>query len=93
MDYPKPKRVKEVRFLGMVGYYRKFCSRFSDIASPLINLLKKKCKCAWSAKQLLSKLKRCIFSKPLSLAEDASDVELGGGSFVTRRPAEYAAPC
>lgn len=69
--------MKEARFLGMVGYYRNFCSRFSEIASPLTNLLKNKCKYVLFAKQLLSKLKGCNFHKPLSLTGDVSDVEMG----------------
>ena len=40
-----PKTRKELqRFLGMAGYYRKFCQIFSDVASPLTNLLAKNVK-------------------------------------------------
>lgn len=31
-----------VHFLGMVGYYVKFCGNFSSVVAPLINLLKVK---------------------------------------------------
>ena len=36
---PRPKTPKEVKqFLGLIGYYRKFVPRFSDIARSLTNL-------------------------------------------------------
>ena len=36
---PRPKTPKEIKqFLGLCGYYRKFVSRFSDIAQPLSKL-------------------------------------------------------
>ena len=38
---PSGKR-KLMRFLGMAGYYRKFCNNFSIIAEPLTNLLGKR---------------------------------------------------
>ena len=30
-----------MRFLGMAGYYRKFCNNFSSMSAPLTDLLKK----------------------------------------------------
>ena len=41
-EFPRPETKKQImRFLGMVGYYRKFCPNFSHVAEPLTNLLKK----------------------------------------------------
>ena len=39
---------KLMRFLGMTGYYRKFCNIFSFIAEPLTNLLGKRVKYVWT---------------------------------------------
>ena len=41
-NFPMPTCQRQLmRFLGMAGYYRKFCNIFSVIAEPLINLLSK----------------------------------------------------
>ncbi|XP_037773242.1 uncharacterized protein LOC119568911 [Penaeus monodon] len=37
-----------MRFLGMAGYYRRFCKNFSDVVAPLTDVLKKKVKFKWS---------------------------------------------
>jgi len=42
VKYPVPKDKRDfMRFLGMAGYYRKFCHNFATIASPLTELFSK----------------------------------------------------
>ena len=49
IDYPIPENKKSLmRFLGMAGYYRKFCKNFSEVTAPLTELLKKNVKYHWS---------------------------------------------
>jgi hypothetical protein len=49
LDWPAPKTVKEVRsFLGFGNFYRRFVKRFSHLAHPLNDLLKKDKKFVWS---------------------------------------------
>ena len=44
-----PKNQKGVReFLGLVGYYRKFISRFADAVRPMTKLTRKDSKFEWS---------------------------------------------
>lgn len=41
-NYPVPRNAKEIqRFLGLASYFRKFIPRFSEVAKPLYDLLKK----------------------------------------------------
>ena len=43
--FPQPSTKKQVmRFLGMAGYYRKFCPNFSTVTEPLAALLQKSVK-------------------------------------------------
>ena len=49
VNWKPPTNDSEVRsFLGLAGYYRKFVKRFSKIATPLTNLLKRDHKFEWS---------------------------------------------
>ena len=49
IDYPIPENKKNLMtFLGMAGYYRKFCKKFSEVTAPLTELLKKGVKYHWS---------------------------------------------
>ena len=44
-DFPVPTCKRQLmRFLGMAGYYRKFCDNFSVIAEPVTNLFSKRTK-------------------------------------------------
>ena len=89
--YPTPTNRRQLmRFLGMAGYYRKFCPNFSDIAWPLTNLLQKSTKFIWSEQCEIAfcKIKSILMSEPVltapdfyrqfKLAIDASDVGCGG---------------
>ena len=47
----RPKTPKEVKqFLGLIGYYRKFVPRFSDIARSLMNLTRHDTEFIWTEK-------------------------------------------
>ena len=89
-EFPIPKGKKQLmRFIGMAGYYRKFCSNFPTIAEPLTNLLRKRNKFVWSERcqQSFDKLKAVLISVPvlsapnfncrLKLAVDASNTGAG----------------
>ena len=49
LDLKLPTTQKGVReFLGMVGYYRKFINRFTDVARPITRLTRRDVKFEWS---------------------------------------------
>ena len=88
--FPQPENKKQLmRFLGMAGYYRKFCPKFSTIAEPLTRLLSKKVKFVWTqeCQDSFDKIKAMLgsapvlsaprFDLPFKLAVDASDVAAG----------------
>ena len=89
-EFPIPDGKKQLmRFLGMAGYYRKFCSNFSTIAEPLTNLLRKRNQFIWNERcqQSFDKLKAVLINVPVlkapnfncrfKLAVDASDIGAG----------------
>ena len=42
MSWERPKSVIEIRrFLGLVGYYRRFIENFSRLAAPMTRLTRK----------------------------------------------------
>ena len=88
--YPEPKDKKALmRFLGMAGYYRKFCRNFSSVVNPLTNLMKKGVKFHWdmNCQNAFDKVKAMLmnapvlsapqFEKPFKIMIDASDVGVG----------------
>jgi hypothetical protein len=85
--FPPPTNLKAVRrFLGMVGFYARFISHFSQIAEPLHALKRKNAKFVWAEIQqsAFRQLKEALvtppvlqipdFSKEFTLICDASDV-------------------
>ena len=72
-DFPRPENKKQLmRFLGMAGYYRKFCPNFSTISERLTQLLKKTRKFVWSddCEKSFVKLKAILKSSPVLQAPD-----------------------
>ena len=93
-DFPAPSNRRAVRrFLGMIGFYRKFICNFAQLAKPLTDLLKGKTKFSWSSdcQEAFNNLKGVLcefpilrlpdFSKPFILACDASQVAVGAVLF------------
>ena len=70
-DFPTHTCKRQMRrFLGMAGYYRKFCDNFSVIAEPLTNLLSKRTKFIWTndCQKAFDILKAILKNEPVLLA-------------------------
>lgn len=89
--FPRPTNTKAIKqFLGLAGYYRRFISRFSSIAKPLTDLLKKNKIFVWDKpkeaafiqlREELCKeplLRYPDFSRKFILTTDASGYAIGG---------------
>ena len=89
-EWPIPQCVKDVRsFLGLANFYRRFVSKFADIAAPLTALTTNKATFLWQSihQQAFEQLKQALISPPVIayptpqdkfiLTTDASDVGLG----------------
>lgn len=89
-EFPPPSTRKELRrFLGLVGYYRRYCKNFSSVVAPLTNLTSPSVQYVWTSecqtafdnvKGLLCcspVLSVPVFGKPFKLEIDASDVGTG----------------
>ena len=64
---PRPKLPKEVKqFLGLIGYYRKFIPRFSDIVRSLTNLTRHDADFNWTEKcdKAFNHLKELLMEHP-----------------------------
>ena len=65
-DMPPPKTTKEVKqFLGLIGYYRKFVPRFSNLARPLNMLTRKDVPFEWTpiCQEMFDLLKACLMTE------------------------------
>ena len=72
-DWPVPKSVKEVwSFLGFGNLYRKFIAKFSTLAAPLNNLLKKDTPFEWTSdtQHSFNELKQQLTSAPVLMMPD-----------------------
>ena len=74
-DFPQPTDESSLRsFLGLAGYYRCFISKFSVMAAPLNNLLKKDATWSWgpAEQDAYNKLKDTLTSTPVLRFPDFS---------------------
>ena len=65
---PSPTTPKEVKqFWRLIGYYRKFIPKFSDVARPLTNLTKKDIPFEWTheCQQTFQLLKDLLMDEPI----------------------------
>ena len=90
LDFPPPQNKKEaMRFIGMVGYFRRFVPNFSQLAAPITSLFKKRVSFSFdtNALEAFNRLKAILvnkpvlmapdFGRPFKLAIDASDIGVG----------------
>ena len=76
LEHKVPANLKELRsFLGLVGFYRKFINRFSDITKPLNELVKKNTHFVMGDKQVAAyrKLVEALTSQELLVHPDWSE--------------------
>jgi hypothetical protein len=73
-NFPVPKTAKQLKFLGLAGYYRRFVLQFIKIAAALHKLLKKDAKYVWEEEQEIAfqTLKRKLMSQPILQYPDFS---------------------
>ena len=72
---PPPKTPKEIKqFLGLIGYYRKFVPRFSDLAQPLNALTRKDVEFEWTpiCQESFELLKASLMTDPILTYPDAN---------------------
>lgn len=68
LKYSVPQNRKEFRrFLGMAGFYRRFCKNFASVAAPLASLISPKKRYEWSddAQTSFDNLKALLASAPV----------------------------
>ena len=72
-DWPTPTTVKQVRsFLGFGNFYRRFIKKFSELAMPLNNLLKKNIEFNWTeeCQKAFDSLKKRFTEEPVLMMPD-----------------------
>ena len=72
-DWLAPTSVGEIRrFLGLVGYYRRFIENFSKIAKPMTELLKKDTKFKWTDEcvAIFQELEKRLVTAPVLILPD-----------------------
>ena len=87
---PRPAQKRDLqRFLGMIGYYRRFVTNFSDVTAPLTELLKKGKKFEWTpeCEHAFQTVKSLLTNRPIlhspdfgnsfKLATDSSNIGAG----------------
>ena len=75
VKWPAPTKVKDIRsFLGFANFYRQFIPNYSNIAQPLIDLIKKNAPWKWDIlhDKAFSMLKSLFLSKPTLQLPDPS---------------------
>ena len=100
-DWPLPKTLKALRgFLGLYGYYRRFIAKYSQLAAPLTELLRKDA-FIWTpvATQAFQKLQEALtqtpvlqlpdFSLPFVVQTDASGTGVGAVLLQNGHPIAY----
>ena len=92
-DFPVPTCKRQLmRFLGMAGYYRKFCDNFSVVAEPLTNLLSKRTKFIWTndCQKAFDILKAILKNEPVLLAPNfLANGQISFGLMIARRHLIY----
>ncbi|KAH7621071.1 putative Transposon Tf2-6 polyprotein [Nannochloris sp. 'desiccata'] len=91
LEWPVPKNIIDIlSFLGFTGYYRKFIEKYSHIAAPMTELLKKDISFIWTPtqQQAFETLKSKLTTAPIlilpspdfpfEMYTDASDFAFGG---------------
>ena len=101
--YPIPTTTKEIkRFLGLIGYYRRFLANFARITSPLTKCLKKGAKINLRDPDYIQAFNHCKelltnspilaypdFSKQFKLTTDASNVAIGAVLSQSNKPIAF----
>jgi len=74
-NYPRPKKVKDVRaFLGLTNYFKKYIPNYADVSYPFYRLLKADINFIWSdeAEHSFQALKKALCEAPVLALPDLS---------------------